>query len=306
MSIEVKNLLKLYGEQKAVNEISFKVNKGEIVGFLGPNGAGKSTTMKMITGYLQPDAGDIRVSGIDVTKDPLAAKKKIGYLPESNALYYDMYVREYLDFIADVHEIADKKKRIEDVIRLTGLTPESKKRVGQLSKGYKQRVGLAAALLHDPEVLILDEPTSGLDPNQILEIRNVIKEQGRNKMVLFSSHILQEVEAICDRVIIINKGKLVADNTLQQLQQHSNINIIKVSFKEPLEPEWIKRLPGIQSVSQSDRYSFTIETTDPDTVRKGLKKLEAENNLDIVSLQSENQSLEEVFRSLTGNISQGS
>lgn len=306
MSIEVKNLLKLYGEQKAVNEISFKVNKGEIVGFLGPNGAGKSTTMKMITGYLQPDAGDIRVSGIDVTKDPLAAKKKIGYLPESNALYYDMYVREYLDFIADVHEIADKKKRIEDVIRLTGLTPESKKRVGQLSKGYKQRVGLAAALLHDPEVLILDEPTSGLDPNQILEIRNVIREQGRNKMVLFSSHILQEVEAICDRVIIINKGKLVADNTLQQLQQHSNMNIIKVSFKEPLEPEWIKRLPGIQSVSQLDRYSFTIETTDPDTVRKALKKLEAENNLDIVSLQSENQSLEEVFRSLTGNISQGS
>ncbi len=306
MSIEVKNLLKLYGEQKAVNEISFKVNKGEIVGFLGPNGAGKSTTMKMITGYLQPDAGDIRVSGIDVTKDPLAAKKKIGYLPESNALYYDMYVREYLDFIADVHEIADKKKRIEDVIRLTGLTPESKKRVGQLSKGYKQRVGLAAALLHDPEVLILDEPTSGLDPNQILEIRNVIREQGRNKMVLFSSHILQEVEAICDRVIIINKGKLVADNTLQQLQQHSNMNIIKVSFKEPLEPEWIKRLPGIQSVSQLDRFSFTIETTDPDTVRKALKKLEAENNLDIVSLQSENQSLEEVFRSLTGNISQGS
>jgi ABC-2 type transport system ATP-binding protein len=306
MSIEVKNLLKQYGEQKAVNEISFKVNKGEIVGFLGPNGAGKSTTMKMITGYLQPDAGDITVSGIDVTKDPLAAKKKIGYLPESNALYYDMYVREYLDFIADLHEITDKKKRIEDVIQLTGLLPESKKQIGQLSKGYKQRVGLAAALLHDPEVLILDEPTSGLDPNQILEIRNVIKEQGKNKMVLFSSHILQEVEAICDRVIIINKGKLVADNTLQQLQQHSSLNLIKVSFKEPLEPEWIKRLPGIQSVSQTDRYSFTIETTDPDTVRKELKKLEAENNLDIVSLQSENQSLEEVFRSLTGNITKSS
>ena len=306
MSIEVKNLLKQYGEQKAVNEISFKVNKGEIVGFLGPNGAGKSTTMKMITGYLQPDAGDITVSGIDVTKDPLAAKKKIGYLPESNALYYDMYVREYLDFIADLHEISDKKKRIEDVIQLTGLLPESKKRIGQLSKGYKQRVGLAAALLHDPEVLILDEPTSGLDPNQIIEIRNVIKEQGKNKMVLFSSHILQEVEAICDRVIIINKGKLVADNTLQQLQQHSSLNLIKVSFKEPLEPEWIKRLPGIQSVSQTDRYSFTIETTDPDTVRKELKKLEAENNLDIVSLQSENQSLEEVFRSLTGNITKSS
>jgi ABC-2 type transport system ATP-binding protein len=299
MSIEVKGLLKQYGEQKAVNQISFTVNKGEIVGFLGPNGAGKSTTMKMITGYLEPDAGDITVSGIDVKKDALAAKKKIGYLPESNALYYEMYVREYLDFIADVHEIKDKKQRIEEVIRLTGLTPESKKRIGQLSKGYKQRVGLAAALVHDPEVLILDEPTSGLDPNQIVEIRNVIKEQGKNKLVLFSSHILQEVEAICNRVIIINKGKLVADDTLQNLQQRSTINIVKVSFKEALEAEWLKRLQGVKTVNRLDAHTWTLETTEPDTVRRELKKLEAENNLDIVSLQSESQSLEEVFRSLT-------
>lgn len=301
MSIEVKNLLKQYGEQKAVNQISFTVGKGEIVGFLGPNGAGKSTTMKMITGYLQPDAGDITVSGIDVKNDPLAAKKKIGYLPESNALYYDMYVREYLDFIADAHEVKNKKQRIEEVIRLTGLTPESKKKIGQLSKGYKQRVGLAAALLHDPEVLILDEPTSGLDPNQIIEIRNVIKEQGKNKLVLFSSHILQEVEAICDRVIIINKGKLVADASLQNLQQQSAMNVVRVSFREVLEAEWLKRLNGVKTVNKIDAHTWALETVDPSTVRKELKKLEAEHNLDIVSLQSENQSLEEVFRSLTSN-----
>jgi ABC-2 type transport system ATP-binding protein len=299
MSIEVKGLLKQYGEQKAVNQISFTVNKGEIVGFLGPNGAGKSTTMKMITGYLEPDAGDITVSGIDVKKDPLAAKKKVGYLPESNALYYDMYIREYLGFIADVHELKNKKEKVEEVIQLTGLTPESKKRIGHLSKGYKQRVGLAAALLHDPEVLILDEPTSGLDPNQIIEIRNVIKEQGRNKLVLFSSHILQEVEAICDRVIIINKGKIVADDSLQNLQQRSTLNIVRVRFKEALEAEWIKRLQGVKSVNKIDTHNWTIETEEPDTVRKELKKLEAENDLDIVSLQSESQSLEEVFRSLT-------
>jgi ABC-2 type transport system ATP-binding protein len=299
MSIEVKNLLKQFGEQKAVNHISFTVNKGEIVGFLGPNGAGKSTTMKMITGYLEPDAGDITVSGIDVKKDPLAVKKQIGYLPESNALYYDMYVKEYLDFVADVHGVARKKEAIQHVIEQVGLTPESRKRVGQLSKGFKQRVGLAAALLHDPEVLILDEPTSGLDPNQIVEIRNVIKEQGRNKLVLFSSHILQEVEAICDRVIIINKGKIVADDRLQNLQQRSTLNIIRVSFKEALEAEWLKRLRGVKAVHKVDTHTWTIETIEPDLVRRELKKLEAENNLDIVSLQSESQSLEEVFRSLT-------
>lgn len=299
MSIEVKGLLKQFGEQTAVNQISFTVHKGEIVGFLGPNGAGKSTTMKMITGYIEPDAGEIRVNDTDVRKDPLAAKKKIGYLPESNALYYDMYIREYLDFIADVHEVKNKKQRVEQVIQLTGLTPESKKRVGQLSKGYKQRVGLAAALLHDPEVLILDEPTSGLDPNQIVEIRNVIREQGKNKLVLFSSHILQEVEAICDRVIIINKGRLVADDTLQNLQQRSALNVVRVSFKEVLEAEWLKRLEGVKTVNKIDPHTWTIDTEDPDTVRRELKRLEAENNLDIVSLQSESQSLEEVFRSLT-------
>lgn len=299
MAITVKNLTRMYGEQRAVDNISFSINEGEIVGFLGPNGAGKSTTMKMITGYLEPTGGEITVNGVDVKNQPLEAKKKIGYLPESNALYYEMYVREYLDFIADVHQISNKKGRIEEVITLTGLTPESTKRVGQLSKGYKQRVGLAAALLHDPEVLILDEPTSGLDPNQIIEIRNVIKEQGRNKLVLFSSHILQEVEAICDRVIIINKGRVVADDKLSNLQQRTTTTVIRVQFKEALEAEWLRRVPAVKAVNKIDTWTWSLQTDEPDTVRRGLKKLEAENNLDIVSLHSESQSLEEVFRNLT-------
>lgn len=218
MSIEVNQLLKQYGTQKAVNNISFTINKGEIVGFLGPNGAGKSTTMKIITGYTKADAGFAKVCGIDVSQSPIETKKKIGYLPESNALYYEMYVKEYLKFIAGVHQISNSIAQIDAVIELTGLQVEQKKKIGQLSKGYKQRVGLAAALIHQPEVLILDEPTSGLDPNQIIEIRNVIKEQGKDKTVLFSSHILQEVEAICDRIIIINKGQIVADESLATLK----------------------------------------------------------------------------------------
>ncbi len=218
MSIEVSNLTKIYGTQKAVDNISFNINKGEIVGFLGPNGAGKSTTMKILTGYLQQDAGGAKVCGIDVKTNTIEAKKKIGYLPEANPLYFEMYVKEYLSFIAGVHSISSDKLEISNVIELVGLQVEQNKKVGQLSKGYKQRVGLAAALIHQPEVLILDEPTSGLDPNQIIEIRNVIKEQGKNKTVLFSSHILQEVEAICDRIIIINKGRIVADDLLVNLQ----------------------------------------------------------------------------------------
>ena len=217
MSIEINGITKIYGTQKAVNAISFSAQKGGVVGFLGPNGAGKSTTMKMITGYLLPDAGNIQVCGIDVQKDPVAAKRKIGYLPEANPLYYDMYVKEYLAFIAGVHQLDQVSKAVDRAIALTGLGQEAHKKTGQLSKGYKQRVGLAAALIHDPEVLILDEPTSGLDPNQIIEIRNVIKEQGKEKTILFSSHILQEVQAICERVIIIHKGNIVADDQVSNL-----------------------------------------------------------------------------------------
>jgi len=300
MSIVVEGLQKNYGAQKAVNNISFSINKGEIVGFLGPNGAGKSTTMKMITGYIPSDAGKAIVCGTDVSIDPVFVKKKIGYLPEANPLYLDMYVREYLEFIAGVHEIKDKKKAIEDVIVLTGLTIESKKKISQLSKGYKQRVGLAAALIHDPEVLILDEPTSGLDPNQIIEIRNVIKAQGKNKTVLFSSHILQEVEAICDRVIIIHKGQIVADDQLKNLQKKkSNQFQVRVSFQEKVDIGLMQHLPVVVSVNRISENDFLIATKDPDVVRKQLLELTIANNLNIISLQTESHSLEDVFRELT-------
>ena len=228
MSIEVNGIIKTYGSQKAVNAISFSAQKGGVIGFLGPNGAGKSTTMKMITGYLLPDTGTIQVCGIDVQKDPVAAKRKIGYLPEANPLYYDMYVKEYLSFIGGVHQLDQVSKAVDRAIQLTGLGTEVHKKTGQLSKGYKQRVGLAAALIHDPEVLILDEPTSGLDPDQIIEIRNVIKEQGKEKTILFSSHILQEVQAICERVIIIDKGNIVADDEVRNLLQHKGNTLEEV------------------------------------------------------------------------------
>jgi len=300
MSIEVKNLLKVYGEQKAVNNISFKVNKGEIVGFLGPNGAGKSTTMKIITGYLEQSGGEAYVCGLNVNDEPLETKKKLGYLPELNALYYDMYVREYLAFVAEVHGIQKPKVKIENVIRLTGLTVESKKKIGQLSKGFKQRVGLAAALIHDPEVLILDEPTSGLDPNQIIEIRNVIKNQGKDKTVLFSTHILQEVEAICDRVIIINKGELVADDKLSNLRRRSSSsNTVKVGFKESVEIDLLQNLPGARSVNKVDANNWQLATDNPEQLRKQILELSLHHNLNIVSLQNESHSLEDVFRALT-------
>jgi len=300
MSIEVKDLLKVYGEQKAVNNISFKVDKGEIVGFLGPNGAGKSTTMKIITGYLQQDGGEAFVSNISVTKEPLTIKKKIGYLPEANALYYDMYVREYLGFIAEVHSVNSRQSAISKVIGMVGLTPESKKKIGQLSKGYKQRVGLAAALIHDPEVLILDEPTSGLDPNQIVEIREVIRQQGKDKTVLFSSHILQEVEAICDRVIIINKGEIVANDKLSNLQKgNKEKHVVVVTFKEPVDKGLLDKINDADFVEQLQATNYRIGTSNPELVRKQILEISLQNNLNIVSLQSENQSLEEVFRSLT-------
>lgn len=236
MSLQVNNLSKIYGLQKAVNNINFTINKGEIVGFLGPNGAGKSTTMKIITGYINSTSGNVKVCDVDVQNNAINIKKKIGYLPESNALYYDMYVKEYLQFIAGVHKIDNKNEAVKNVIELTGLELEQNKKIAQLSKGYKQRVGLAAALIHNPEVLILDEPTSGLDPNQIIEIRNVIKQQGKNKTVLFSSHILQEVEAICDRVIIINKGEIVADDTLNNLKSKGKLEDVfrELTFEEAI------------------------------------------------------------------------
>jgi ABC-2 type transport system ATP-binding protein len=228
MSIEVKEVSKNYGTQKAVQSVSFSVSAGSVVGFLGPNGAGKSTTLKMIAGYLTPDAGSIVVHGIDVVKDPIAAKKHIGYLAEANPLYFDMYVKEYLSFIGKAHTLTEVSNAVANCIELTGLGAESHKKIGQLSKGYKQRVGLAAALIHNPQVLLLDEPTSGLDPNQIIEIRNVIQVQGAVKTVLFSSHILQEVEAICERALILSKGQIVANDLLSNLLHNKSQSLESV------------------------------------------------------------------------------
>ncbi|MCF8339490.1 MAG: gliding motility-associated ABC transporter ATP-binding subunit GldA [Chitinophagaceae bacterium] len=301
MSVIINNLSKQYGTQKAVDSISFTINKGEIVGFLGPNGAGKSTTMKMITGYLQPDSGDIAVAGINSKLDPKGIKRKIGYLPEANPLYVDMYVQEYLQFIANIQQVSNSKAAIKRVIELTGLSLEQHKKITQLSKGYKQRVGLAAALVHDPEVLILDEPTSGLDPNQIIEIREVIKRLGQDKTVLFSSHILPEVEALCERVIIINKGKLVADNLLSNLQKTTSANTVKVNFREPLEEEWLKRLPSVINVEKKDNYTWVLESQQPDNLNRELMEMSLLHNLKIVTLQTENNDLEAIFRTLTVN-----
>jgi len=305
MSITVSNLTKIYGEQRAINDISFTVGKGEIVGFLGPNGAGKSTTMKILTGYLEADGGSAEVCDTKVSTSSIATKKKIGYLPEANPLYFDMYIREYLEFVAGVHHIQDPKAQIEKVIVTVGLTPEANKKVGQLSKGYKQRVGLAAALIHDPEVLILDEPTSGLDPNQIVEIREVIKRLGKDKTVLFSSHILQEVQAICDRVIIINKGNIVADDTLTNLQNSStDKHIVIVQFKENVDIKILQNLPGVSNVTAIETSKFKIQNNNPESIRKQLLELSLKNDLNIVSLHSESSSLEEVFRNLTSNLNQ--
>lgn len=297
MSITVNNLTKTYGAQKAVDDISFTINKGEIVGFLGPNGAGKSTTMKIITGYIPANSGSATVCGITVEDNGNETKKKIGYLPEANPLYYDMYVREYIDFITNVHQVKNKKEKIEEVIKTVGLTVEANKKIGQLSKGYKQRVGLAAALVHEPEVLILDEPTSGLDPNQIVEIRDVIKKLGEHKTVLFSSHILQEVQAICDRVIIINKGKIVADDELSNLVNKKHFNELRLEIKEVVQEDVFD---GIQNIKQLNTNTWLFKTDDADALKRRLMEISLKKNLNIISLQSESVgSLEDIFRTLT-------
>ena len=302
MSIKVENIVKKYGEQIAVNQVSFEVGDAEIIGFLGPNGAGKSTTMKMITGYLQPDAGKIYVCGILVEGEAIATKQKIGYLPESNPLYYEMYVREYLGMMAELQEVENPKKRIEEVIGLTGLGTEAHKEIGQLSKGYKQRVGLAAALIHDPEVLILDEPTTGLDPNQIIEIREVIRALGKNKTILFSTHILQEVEALCDRVIVISKGKIVADNRIEELRDAKTVTIINVQFKEKADKDLLMQIPGVLGVESIDDYNWSLESGDSEKLNKELIGFTLQHSLNIVSLQTQTRRLEDIFRELTGDV----
>ena len=300
MSIKVDHLSKKYGEQLAVDQISFEVSKGEIVGFLGPNGAGKSTTMKMITGYLANDGGEVHVCGIKVQGEAIETKKRIGYLPESNPLYLEMYVREYLQFMGELHHVAGLKQRIEEVLAMVGLTPESQKQIGQLSKGYKQRVGLAAALIHDPEVLILDEPTTGLDPNQIKEIRDVIKELGKRKTILFSTHIMQEVEALCDRVIVINKGKIVVDDKLSVLKSGNETTTVRVQFNEEIDLEMIKKLPKLIKIDRFDGKNWEIQAENAENLSKELMSFALQHNLNIVSLHTQTRRLEDIFSELTG------
>ncbi len=300
MSISVSSLTKIYGTQKAVDNISFDLKKGEIVGFLGPNGAGKSTTMKMITGYLSASDGTAMVCGIDVSKDPMRVHKKIGYLPEANPLYYDMYVREYLEFTAGIHKLGkETAKRIEEMISITGLTKEAHKKIGALSKGYKQRVGIAQAMIHNPEVLILDEPTSGLDPNQIVEIRELISTLGKEKTVLLSTHIMQEVQAMCNRVIIISSGKLVADDNIESLKQVNTQGAIIVSFEKEPAKELFKQLKNLSKYERSEDGKWKLLTEKPDELRKEIMQWAVQHDLSISSIQKETQSLEDVFRTLT-------
>ncbi|AZJ34832.1 gliding motility-associated ABC transporter ATP-binding subunit GldA [Tenacibaculum singaporense] len=296
MSIQLTEISKTYGTQKAVNNISFSAKKGEIVGFLGPNGAGKSTTMKILTGFIQPSEGTVLVSGIDVISNPIEAQKKIGYLPEHNPLYLDMYVREYLQFQASLHNIENSK--VNETIEKVGLTIEAHKKINQLSKGYRQRVGLAAAILHDPEVLILDEPTTGLDPNQLVEIRQLIKELGKDKTVLLSTHIMQEVEAMCDRVIIINKGEIVINKPISELKT-DNEQVIKVTFDYKLEEQFIKRLPNIVSYKNTLENNWILVFNSKEDMRPVIFDFAQENGLKILGLNTENKNLESLFRELT-------
>ena len=297
MSIEVNSISKSYGEQKALNEISFKIEKGEIVGFLGPNGAGKSTLMKILTTYLLADSGAALVNGHDVMTNAKAVQLSIGYLPEHNPLYLDLYVREYLAFNADVYGV--EKSRIEEVIQLTGLSAESHKKIGQLSKGYRQRVGLANALLHNPDVLILDEPATGLDPNQLMEIRNVIKNVGKDKTVFLSTHIMQEVEAICDRVIIIDKGQIVADKKLDKLISENKEQIIEVEFDYKVEEQLLAKLENISSYKNTHDMTWELTFVTEKDMRPAIFDFANENGLKTLQLNQKNKNLEAVFREIT-------
>lgn len=296
MSIKVENITKTYGEQKALNNVSFSVEKGEIVGFLGPNGAGKSTMMKILTTYLPASEGVAIVNDFEVSKDDISVKKSVGYLPEHNPLYLDMYVREYLLFNAGIYNIP--KSEVESVIEKTGLTPEANKKIGQLSKGYRQRVGLANALLHDPDVLILDEPTTGLDPNQLIEIRQLIKNVGEHKTVLLSTHIMQEVEAICDRVIIINKGQIVLDKKLADLKKNKQ-QIIEVEFDYRVEDVALQQLPKIDKVENSIGFVYQLYFNTEQDMRGKVFDFAHDNGLKILQLHQKNTTLEKLFTELT-------
>lgn len=299
--IEINNITKLYGQQKALDAISLKVNKGEIIGLLGPNGAGKSTLMKILTSFIPPSSGTASINGLDVEEDSLKIREVIGYLPENNPLYTDMYIKEYLKFVLRIYKnVSNKDKVIKDVIELTGLEPEQHKKIGALSKGYRQRVGLAQALIHDPEILILDEPTSGLDPNQLVDIRKIITELGKQKTVILSTHIMQEVEAMCDRVVIIDKGKIVADDTTSKLSKMAGSGIVfKVEFKETLNQKQLLNLPFINKVTKTPDGSWLIESLDNKDIRQDIFQFAVEKKLNVLSLSQQEQNMEDVFRRLT-------
>ena len=300
MSILVKNITRLYGAQKALDNISFEVPKGEILGFLGPNGAGKSTMMKIITTFIPPSEGEVKVCGFDIISDSMEVRRKVGYLPEHNPLYLDMYVREYLGFIAGLHHMKQKDKRIKEMVDLTGLGQEKHKKIGALSKGYRQRVGLAQALIHNPEVLILDEPTSGLDPNQLVDIRNLIKNIGKEKTVMFSTHIMQEVEAVCDRVIIINKGKIVADGLSGELGREKNSGYsISVEFDKDISRGALSQIEGVKRVDKIGENSWELFTDSKEDIRPAVFRFAVNQQLTVLTISRNEKNLETVFRDVT-------
>ena len=303
MSIEVQNLTKIYDGQKALDEVSFSIGGAEIVGFLGPNGAGKSTTMKILSGHIVETSGTANILGMDVSKESLEIKKRIGYLPELNPLYGDMYVREYLSFIADINKIKDTQKAINRVIKSTGLERESRKKISQLSKGYKQRVGLAQALINNPDVLILDEPTSGLDPNQMKEIRSLILSLGKNKTILLSSHIMQEVEAMCSRVIILNKGKIIADDTIEAIKKNWDMNTIQihVKFRDSIDGAELSLIDGVESIKSVDERTFVIVSKGNVDIAEELFNFAIASNTIIVEQKEQEKSLESIFQKLTNH-----
>ena len=300
MSVQVKHLTKIYGEQHAVNDISFEAKKGEVLGFLGPNGAGKTTTMKIITCFIPQSDGKVTVCGHDVQADPIEVRRHIGYLPENNPLYKDMYVKEYLTFIAGMHKIKKKRDRVADLVEMTGLTREQNKLIGALSKGYRQRVGIAQAMIHDPEVLILDEPTSGLDPNQLVEIRGLIKSIGEEKTVIFSTHIMQEVQALCDRVVIINQGNLVANDAIGDLEKRvSGETIITVEFLEKTNKSQLSKIEGVTKVVQESELRWKLSSSLDKDIRPRIFAFAVQNKLTLIEMGKQVFSIENAFQQLT-------
>lgn len=300
MSVIVKNLSKLYNDQKAVNDISFEAKPGEVLGFLGPNGAGKTTTMKIVTCFIPQSGGTVEVNGYDVEKNPMEVRRSIGYLPENNPLYKELYVKEYLTFVARLHKVKNIRQRVDEMVQMTGLEREQKKIIGTLSKGYKQRVGLAQAMLHDPQVLILDEPTSGLDPNQLAEIRSLIKQLGQKKTVIFSTHIMQEVQALCDRVVIINKGEIVANDTIETLKNRvKGEAIVTVEFAQSVDKKLLSSIPKVKQVKDLGKNRWQLLAAAEVDIRPDIHNFVVKHNLTLLEMHKEVSSVEDVFQQLT-------